>query len=292
MGVREPIEFEQVEGLRVGRYGKAINTACTLYRVGETVIDTGPGNVWRAIRPWLATKPVKRLLLTHHHEDHAGNAGRIEALFQPEVFSHPLTADLVTHGFPLPLYRWFFWGKPKRLKQRPNPYPASIQTDDGFTFVAIPAPGHAEDLVAILEPHHGWLFTGDLFISSRPKYTRRVEDPNLEIESLRNILKYDFKTVFCAHRCVLEEGRHHLRQKLSYLVTLREQVRHYTQIGDSVSDITQRLLGKEEMLRYFSFGEFAKRYFIESFVNWAKQQRYEETVIEPTLELLEEETAL
>jgi glyoxylase-like metal-dependent hydrolase (beta-lactamase superfamily II) len=276
MGVREPIAYQQVEGLRVGLYGQAINTACTLYRVGETLIDTGPGNVWRKIRPWLEEKPVKRLLLTHHHEDHAGNAGRIEAHFKPEAFSHPITADLVTKGFPLPFYRWLVWGKPARMKSAPKPYEGVIQSDDSFTFVPVPVPGHAEDLVAILEPNHGWLFTGDLFISGKPKYTRRVEDPNLEIESLRNILKYDFQTVFCAHRCVLENGRDHLAGKLNYMVTLREQVRHYTSIGDSVSEITKRLLGKEEMLRYFSFGEFAKRYFVEAFVKWSKQQRFEE----------------
>lgn len=279
MAVREPFQFQQVEGLRVGRYGNAINTACTLYRVGETIIDTGPGNVWRKIRPWLEERPIKRLLLTHHHEDHAGNAGRIEAKFAPQVHAHPLTAKLVTEGFHLPIYRWFFWGKPKRMKQLPMVFPDQIESGDGFTFIPIPVPGHAQDLVAILEPNHGWLFTGDLFISSRPKYTRRVEDPNQEIESLRNILKYDFETVFCAHRCVLEDGRDQLARKLSYLVTLREQVRHYISIGDNVGEITRRLLGKEEMLRYFSFGEFAKRYFIESFVAWSKQQKHQEQVV-------------
>lgn len=276
MGVREAFEHEEVEGLRVGRYGQAINTACTLYRVGETLIDTGPGNVWRKIEPWLQEKPPKRLLLTHHHEDHAGNAGRIEAAFQPEAFSHPLTAKLVTHGFHLPFYRWLVWGKPARMKNAPKPFPEEVKTGDGHRFLPIPVPGHAEDLVAILQPDRGWLFTGDLFISARPKYTRKVEDPNLEIESLRRVLRHDFQTVFCAHRCTLTNGRELLAGKLNYLVTLREQVRHYTQIGDSVTEITRRLLGKEEMLRYFSFGEFSKRFFIESFVKWSKHQRYHE----------------
>ena len=43
-------EHDGIEGLRVGLVPGQVNTTCIVYRLGSTVIDTGPPNQWRKVR--------------------------------------------------------------------------------------------------------------------------------------------------------------------------------------------------------------------------------------------------
>ncbi len=264
MGVLQRFEFEGVEGLRAGRFGDQINTACILYRIGETLIDTGPPNQWRKIRRFLEERSVARVLLTHHHEDHGGNGGHIKHRWQTPVFAHEKGLPLHEKGYHLPFYRWLVWGRP-RGKFQAEVLPERVRMHGGLYLQPIATPGHAEDQVCFLEPNRGWLFSGDLYISGKPKYLRKVEDPNEEIRSLRRVLEYDFGTVFCAHRGIVEDGRKAIKGKLQYLVALREQVRYYQQKGHSLKQIKKRLMGREEFLFWFSLGDFSKWNYIHAF---------------------------
>lgn len=264
MGVCQRFDHEDVEALRVGLFGRRINTACILYRLGEIVIDTGPPNQWRKVRRFLKERAVDHVLVTHHHEDHGGNGGRIVRKFDARVMVHESGESFHRHGFRLPFYRWVAWGKP-RPKYEPEILPNRIDLVDGHTLQPIHTPGHAEDHTVFLEPNRGWLFSGDLYISAKPQYLRKVEDPNQEIESLRKILQYDFETLFCAHRGVVPNGRAAVKEKLNYLISLREQVRFYQQQGDTIREIKHRLLGKEELMYWISLGDFSKRNYIEAF---------------------------
>ena len=263
-------QFGPVEALRVGRFPNRINTTCHLYRIGTTLIDTGPRNQWRKVWRFLKERPIERVLLTHHHEDHGGNAGLIEKKCQAPVFAEERGLAPLTRGFPLPFYRRVVWGKPKRLKQA-RILPERVEMEDGFSLLTLHSPGHAADMVSFLEPERGWLFCGDLYISSNPKYLRADEDPNLEIESLKKVLAQSFDTVFCAHRGRLENGRESLKTKLKYLVTLREQVQHYKRVGDSLKEIRKRLMGEEEFLHWISLGEFSKQNYIRAFATQIRE---------------------
>ncbi len=41
------IQHDGVEGLKIGLIGSQLSTNCIPYRLGATVIDTGPPNQWR-----------------------------------------------------------------------------------------------------------------------------------------------------------------------------------------------------------------------------------------------------
>lgn len=267
MGVCERFAYEDIEALRVGRYGQKINTSCMLFRIGNTVIDTGPPNMWRKVKRFLSEKDIHQLLITHHHEDHCGNLARIKKLGEPQILAHEAGLPLLAQSYSIPFYRWLVWGRP-RLKIEAQPVPELISVNKDFHLQPINTPGHSSDMTCYLEPNRGWVFTGDLYIAAKPKYSRTAEDPNLEIESLRHLLTYDFETVFCSHRGILENGRQAISNKLNYLLALREQVRHYRKVGDSIKDICRRFMGKEEFLYYFSFGDYAKANFIRAFANY------------------------
>jgi glyoxylase-like metal-dependent hydrolase (beta-lactamase superfamily II) len=263
MGLVERVEHEGVEGIRVGRYGKKINTTCLLYRIGGTVIDTGPPNQWPVIRRYLHEKPVEQVLATHYHEDHAGNLGVIAREFGCPAFAPALSLPKLEHGFRLPIYQRIIWGSP-RAWIRATALPDEIPLGSGIRLVPIATPGHSPDLTCLWEPNRGWLFAGDLFIAPKILYLKGEEDLRVIMESLRLIQRYDFDTVFCAHRGIVPSGKGGLKKKLEYLEALCEQVASLHRAGNSPAEITRRLLGKESLVSWFSGGDFSKRNLIEA----------------------------
>ncbi len=262
----ERIEHEGVEGLRVGRFGSQINTTCILYRLGSVVVDTGPPNQWRAVRRFLGERAVERVVVTHHHEDHGGNLARIGAAIggerAPEVFSPAGGIEALATGFRLRPYQKIIWGRPDRVEARP--LPESIPLDGGGALRPIPAPGHSADMTCFLEPDRGWLFGGDLYISSKTRYLRQDESVADTIASLRRILELGFGTLFCSHRGPIERGQDALRRKLGFLEELRGRVGELRERGLSESEMTRRLLGREGWMRWITLGHFSKRNLVRS----------------------------
>lgn len=256
MGVLRRFAYREVEGLRTGRFDLEVNTSAVLYRLGTTLIDTGPPNRWPQVREFLQKQPPERVLLTHHHEDHSGNAALIQATFGTQIMAHPAALPELAAGWRLRPYQRFFWGRPPKLEAKP--VPESVQLEGGLHLRALPVPGHADDLVCYLEAERGWLFTGDLYVGGRPRYLRQDENLPLQIESLRTILQYEFKVVFCGHRGVVTEGYHAMEEKLDYLQSFCDQVKQLHGKGVPVREITRRLLGREDLTSLATLGHFTK----------------------------------
>jgi len=260
--VSERIEYHEIEGIRVGRFGSRINTTCIVYRIGSTVIDTGPPNQWRTVRRFLEEREVHRVIITHHHEDHSGNLGPIRRNLKPEIYSPQTGIAPLSEGFVLRPYQKVIWGRPERV--RPEVMPDEIEIGNGRSLRALPSPGHSTDMTCYFEPQRGWLFTGDLFISQRARHMRADEDVRAHIESLRRILALDFETVFCSHRGVVRSGKEALRSKLDFLENLCERVRQLRNEGRSASEITRSLLGRENLMSWMTGLHFSKRNLIRA----------------------------
>ena len=263
----ESFQFGSVDALRAGRYGLSTNTHVFCYRIGQTLIDTGPPNQWRTIRPWIEeqakTHGIRRVVVTHHHEDHAGNAGRIADLLDVPVYAPAASCDRLREGFSVELYRWVVWGRPQPVEAQPMP--DVLPLDDGTALRMIPAPGHADDMVCYLAEGHGLLFTADLYISRRPHYLRFDEHVSELVESLHRVLAHDFDTVLCGHRGAVTNGCAALRDKARYLEAMCGVVQRRRRSDKrSVDFIRNEMLGREGWLYWISGGDFSKRNLITS----------------------------
>lgn len=263
----ERITYGPVEGLRAGRYGFGFDMKAACYRVGRTLIDTGPPNQWRAIRRFAReqneTHGIDRIVLTHHHEDHAGNAGRLQELLDVPVYAPEASLKRLQEGFPLKLYRRIVWGSPSPVEA--EPVPGVLPLSDGTELRTLPAPGHTDDMVCYLAADHGLLFSADLYVTERPEHLRDDEDVLQFIQSIHEVLQHDFHTVFCGHRGVLEGGRRALSEKAKYLEALCGVVqRRYRNDKRPVLEITNEILGNEGMPYWISGGEISKRNLIAS----------------------------
>ncbi len=88
MALIKKIKHDDVEGVRFGKYNLADNSTVLIYKLGDILIDSGPPNQWEEVKGYLETTDFKKVVLTHHHEDHSGNSARISNYFSTPVYIH------------------------------------------------------------------------------------------------------------------------------------------------------------------------------------------------------------
>ncbi|MFE2077222.1 MBL fold metallo-hydrolase [Streptomyces misionensis] len=160
-----------------------------LWRDGEelTLVDAGPiGSgplIAEAVRALgRAPEDVRRIVLTHFHEDHAGGAGEFAELSGAQVLAHRLDAPFVRGELPGPPPRLEEWERPIRAevlgrlpKGTPLPPPSVLDVTDGEVLDfgggarVVHVPGHTDGSIALFLPAEGVLFTGDTAASLPPE---------------------------------------------------------------------------------------------------------------------------
>ncbi len=261
MGAVERLRHGDVDGLRVGRFAGRINTTCIVWRIGRTWIDTGPANQWAVVRRFVAERPPRRVLVTHHHEDHAGNLARLARLEEVEQTLAPAASLApLAGGFELQPYRRVIWGRPPCA--RPERLAGAVELEEGGALEVVPMPGHSPDMTCLLAPSRGVLFGADLYVARRQRYLRADEELAGILASLRRALDLDFDTLLCSHRGVVENAHRRLGEKLAYFEELRDRVLQLAGRGWPVGRITRRLLGREGPVALASGLHYSKRNLI------------------------------
>ena len=213
------------------------------YCLDGLLIDTGQRHMRREALKAAGKGAIRKILLTHHHEDHSGNAAAFHETTQAPVHGHPLTASKLATGYRIMPYQHLIWGRSSPVAV--HPFPKIIQSP-GFELTPIETPGHSKDHVVFWEKHQGWLFSGDLFISERIKFFRSDENIHDQIASIHQVLKLDFDALFCAHNPYPTKGKRHLAFKLDFLTSLRDQVWDLHHQGYREDEIVRRLDPKSD----------------------------------------------
>ena len=228
---------------------------CRAFLIDGLLVDTCHRRGRAAFQDWMASSRVSIAVLTHHHEDHAGNACLLNARgILP--WAHPWAAAPLSQRRPLPFFERVIWGVPEPAAVRP--VPPRIETGRHI-FRVVDTPGHTRDHIVLLEENEGWLFTGDLFLADRLLYLYRGEDLPQLLASLEKVLRLDFKIMFCAHRGRVADRRRLMAKKRDFLVELIQRVSDLRRAGYGEKEITRRLLGREGVMTWVSRGLFSKR---------------------------------
>lgn len=238
------------------------------YIFDNIMIDTGLAHMEKEIVAIARENNVERIYLTHHHEDHSGNAAALGALGS-EVYGHDLTRKKLEKGFPILPYQKYVWGRarPATVKGLPS----EADTPSG-KIKPIPAPGHSKDHTVFFLPEKGIVFSGDLYLADRIKFFRSDEDIGLQIDSLKAVANLDFDNLLCSHNPRPQNGKRHIRAKLEFLEEFYGNVIHLWKKGLSERQILKRLRLKESYLvKYFCFGNVSMLNGVRSAVRQYKE---------------------
>lgn len=262
MSVHDVFSFEDLDAIRVGRVGKAMNSSFILYRLGGTLIDCAPSNQWKYVRPFVKEKRVEQILLTHHHEDHSGNAANIKRMTGVTPLACDMTCDILKRGFKIPPWQKMIWGPSGKVEC--DPLPQSLALANGEKVVPIFTPGHAKDMHCYLLPERGWLFSADLYLASYLKMLRSDENAHVLVESINDVLDHDFEVIVCPHRGIVKDGMAKLRAKRDYILEFAAKVQELHRQGMSDRQITYKLLGKESPAGVLTGYNFSKINLVSS----------------------------
>ncbi|MEX2181456.1 MAG: MBL fold metallo-hydrolase [Gemmatimonadaceae bacterium] len=237
---------------RLMRYG------VSAYVTRGVLIDTGFPDVGREVSAWLDANPVEGCLVTHAHEDHAGNIERLARRGVP-IGVAPDSITIARVPGPIGLYRRICWGVPEPLRAPITP----------FAHPALelrPARGHSSDHHVVWDAERETLFGGDLFIGVKVRIAHRGEDLRAQVGALRDVIALKPRRVFDGHRGILADPIADLCAKADWIEETIAAIEDRARRGWSERAIRDDVLGREDLTGIASAGDYSRLNFVQSVV--------------------------
>jgi len=242
-------------------YAGRIIRSSGVYYVDGMLIDSGPANAHVEFAEIIGSVDAHQVVLTHHHEDHTGNAVFAANHLDRPPLAHALTLPLVRNPRSLPLYRRIVWGSPEPFEA--EAVNRAARTPE-HSFQVIHTPGHAPDHIALWEPDQRWLFAGDLYLAPTVKVLRSDENVTALMASLRKLMELPDSTLFCQHAGARPSHLKHLGRKLDSLLRLQNKAVALREEGRTTAEIIRELKAEQPLMKFFSGGEFSGRNLIDA----------------------------
>ena len=251
-------QFDDVERVRLASMGSRLaGMDVSAYVVHGVLVDSGFPHARRELSRFLDERPITGALLTHYHEDHAGNAELLASRGIP-LAMHSLTLDRLRGPSRIRLYRRAVWGTPPRLSSGLREF----ASESSLEFVH--TPGHSPDHQIVWDPGRATVFSGDLWLGVRATVMHASEDPYRLIESLRTVLALSPERMFDAHRGPVRDPVGAIGAKIGYLEDTIATIDAKRAAGWSDRAILGRVLGGDEPVAIASAGEYSRMNFIRA----------------------------
>ncbi|MCC7054192.1 MAG: MBL fold metallo-hydrolase [Gemmatimonadaceae bacterium] len=240
-------------------------TASAFLTADGVLVDTGIPARRAELEALLDRHPVRGVMVTHHHEDHAGNVEAVARRGLP-LWLPAATRPLVTAVAPIRLYRSLTW----------TPMPPLVTPEEAFvpdSLVPVATPGHSVDHHAFWDGSTRTLFSGDLFLGVKVRIAHHDEDPWTLLASLERAAALEPLRLFDAHRGLVPDAAAALRAKAAWTRDLITRIAHRIDRGDSDARILREQLGGESMTGRASFGEYSRRNLVAAVRRRPRDQR-------------------
>jgi glyoxylase-like metal-dependent hydrolase (beta-lactamase superfamily II) len=257
-------QFEEVLQIKLCRYPELIPASTvSAYLVDGLLIDSGPAHTAEELADFLKDKPVRNVVNTHFHEDHIAANKFLQERYGVEIFAHPLSVDKINKPAILYPYQEEVWGYP--IPSQVNPLGKTISTKK-FSFKVIPTPGHDRDHVCLFEPNHRWLFSGDLYVGTKPVVCRPMDNQWQILEDLKTIRDLEPRILFPAPSNVIIEPGEKLEKVISHLEDLGERIEALHKKGLDPNAIRQQIFGEEAPNAQRTQQQFSSENMVKSFL--------------------------
>jgi glyoxylase-like metal-dependent hydrolase (beta-lactamase superfamily II) len=227
------------------------------YLVRGVLVDTGCPAVGAELERVLDALRPEGALVTHAHEDHAGNVWRL-ARRGIAVGAGRETVEALRAVPPIGFYRRYTWGTMPPLRDTPL---APLSHD---ALRLVPAPGHSRDHHVVWDAGRGTLFGGDLFLGVRVRVAHGGEDPRGLVTSLRAAAALSPERLFDAHRGPVAHPAPLLAAKADWLEETIAAVGRRVADGWSDDAIRREVLGGEGLVGVLSRGDYSRLNFVRA----------------------------
>lgn len=250
--------YGDVERIRMASWGsRAAGMDVSAYLVHGVLVDSGFPRAREELARFIDERSIIGAMLTHYHEDHAGNAELIAQRRIP-LSMHAGTEERLRDPASIRFYRRVVWGTPAALASPLRQFAAETPLE----FVA--TPGHSPDHQVIWDPGRSTVFSGDLWLGTRATVMHESENPYRIIESLRMVVALEPQRMFDAHRGPVRDPIASLRGKIGYLEDTIAAIASKQAAGWSDRAILRRLLGGDEAVAIASGGEYSRLNFVRA----------------------------
>jgi glyoxylase-like metal-dependent hydrolase (beta-lactamase superfamily II) len=214
------------------------------------LIDTGFPAVGNEIRTALRELRPRGAILTHGHEDHAGNADVVAGAGLP-MWRSGDTPAVMRESHRLAAYRRITWGRPRRVDLPVEPMdPAPLRL--------VHTPGHSRDHHVVWDPEREVLFSADLFLGIKVRVARPDENVRALVSSLRQAAALRPRVMWDAHRGAVKDPVAALEAKAAWLEDLIARVERRRALGEPDESIARAELGPPGALDVASFGDLSR----------------------------------
>lgn len=235
---------------------RLVGYSASMYLVRGALVDCGFHEARRHVDALLAEVRPRGVLVTHYHEDHAGNIERVARRGIPIAASVETMARMRSPA-PIRFYRRATWGSAPPLRTDT----AAFASDD---LTLIPAPGHSTDHHVVWDETDGTLFGGDLYLGVKVRIAHPGEDPRLLSATLRRIAALGPTRLFDAHRGYVAHPGPLLVAKADWLDETISAIERRIAAGASNAAIVRELFGGESLPGYFSGGDYSRTNFVRA----------------------------
>jgi glyoxylase-like metal-dependent hydrolase (beta-lactamase superfamily II) len=232
------------------RSSRAMGYAVSAYVTRGVLIDTGFPHAGRDLDRWLDGSRPQGAIVTHAHEDHAGNIDRLARRGVPVELATE-TEAMVRAPRPIGWYRRVCWGTARPLR-------GAISAFTHPALRLMPAPGHSPDHHVVWDAERETLFGGDLFIGVKVRIAHPGQDVRGEVRSLKAVLALRPKRFFDAHRGDLEHPIEQLGAKITWMEETIGGIERLAAAGWSDRAIRNAVLGREDSTGWVSGGDYAR----------------------------------
>jgi glyoxylase-like metal-dependent hydrolase (beta-lactamase superfamily II) len=236
--------------------GRLAGYEVSAYVLRGVLVDTGFPRGGRALATALDALRPRGAIVTHWHEDHAGNAPMLAARGLP-LRMHPACEATLRARPRVKRYRHVVWGWTPRLD-------VALRDFDPAPLAIIPLPGHTPDHVCVWDAERRVLVSGDLFLGVKVRVAHRHEAPRRLLASLRSAAALEPRLLLDAHRGPVGDAAAVLRAKAGWLDEAIGEIERGRVRGEAPRETARRVLGREGMVGYASGGEYSKLAFVEA----------------------------
>ncbi|TFG24776.1 MAG: MBL fold metallo-hydrolase [Promethearchaeota archaeon] len=259
-------------------------TSC--YFIDGILIDSGaPASVTEFrnyVKSLIKKQEIKECIITHSHEDHSGGAHMLQNEFKIPIYADEKVIAFFREESKYPDYRQLAWGEKRKpfIAQKVSNKVISLKKN--YTFDIFSMPGHAPELIALIEKSQEWAFVSD---AVQPRYKMIFgnnsdiqENVSLIFKSMVNLLDYtkDFADLklFISGQGVY--SRSLIEQKIEEITNLHLKVHNlyskYLKEYDEESKIFRKILKdifrRETAIGKLTKGDLSVMNLIKSLYEW------------------------